>query len=164
MSLLRLLTLLVLSIWIGGLATLGAVGAPAIFSILEQHDPQAGRETAGLVFGAIFVRFQQMAWVLALLLMALLGARAALGPRPRRFGWRMWVTTAMLAVSLTAGLYIAPRIDGIRDSVHGPVQRLADDDPRKLEFGRLHGISTGLMLGTMLAGVWLMWIELRDKH
>jgi MFS family permease len=164
MSVLRLLTLLVLAIWIGGLAALGGVAAPAVFSVLQDLDPVAGRETAGRVFGAIFVRFQYLSWMLALLLMALLGTRAALGPRPRRFGWRMWVTSGMLAVSVAAGLYIAPRIDAIRDEVHGTVQALPDDDARKVEFGRLHGLSNGLMLATVIAGVWLVWIELRDKH
>lgn len=164
MSVLRLLSLLVLAIWIGGLAVLGGVAAPALFSTLEGLDATTGRETAALVFGAVFVRFQQLAWILGLLLMALLGLRAAIGPRPRRLGWRLWITAAMLAISLVAGLYIAPRIDAIRDSARGPIEALADDDSRKAEFGRLHGTSNGLMVLTVLAGVWLMWIELRDKH
>lgn len=164
MSVLRLLSLVVLAVWIGGLAALGGVAAPTLFSTLEGLDPAAGRETAGLVFGAVFVRFQQLAWILGLLLMALLGLRAAIGPRPRRLGWRLWITAAMLAISLVAGLYIAPRIDAIRDSAGGPIEALADDDARRGELSRLHGTSTGLMIVTMLAGVWLMWIELRDKH
>ena len=164
MRLLRFLTLLVLTVWVGGLAVLGAVAAPAIFDVLGGLDPAGGRDTAGLVFGTVFAHFQWLAWALAVLLIGLMGTRAALGPRPRRFAWRMWAIVAMLAMSLTTGLYIAPRIDAIRADVDGPVAALPDADARKAAFGQLHGASNGLMVVTLLAGVWLIWVETRDDH
>lgn len=162
MSFLRFVSLVALAIWIGGLAALGGVGAPAVFDVLQQVDPVGGRETAGLVFGTIFERFQHVAWALAAVLLGVLGARAALGPRPRRFGWRMWTIIAMLAISLTTSFYITPRIETIRRAIQGPVAGLADDDARKIEFGRLHGASNGLMLLTMFGGIWLIWMERRE--
>lgn len=164
MLLLRFLSLLVLGLWVGGLAVLGGVGAPTIFDTLEAADPVGGRETAGLVFGAVFARFQYLAWALAVLLLGLMGARAALGPRPKRFAWRMWTILAMLAFSLTSGLYVAPRIVALRAEVGGPMAELPDRDARKVEFGQLHGASNALMLLTMLAGTWLIWVETRDEH
>ena len=80
MSLLRLACVLTLAGWIGGLAVLGTVVAPTVFTVLEAHDPIAGRTTAGLVFGAIFERFSHLSWGFGALMLALLGARAALGP------------------------------------------------------------------------------------
>jgi uncharacterized membrane protein len=164
MSFLRFVSLLVLAIWIGGLVVLGGIAAPAIFATFEALDPASGRETAGLAFGAVFQRFQYLAWALGAVLLGVTGTRAALGPRPKRFAWRMWTITAMLAASVASGLYLAPRIDTIRDSVQGPVAQLEDTDARKVEFGRLHGASNGLMLVSLLGGLWLMWIELRDPH
>jgi hypothetical protein len=76
----------------------------------------------------------------------------------------MWTVTAMLAGSLLATFFIAPRIDAIRREVSGPIAALLDDDPRKSEFGRLHALSTGLMLVTVLAGAGLIWVEMRDAH
>ena len=64
MFVLRLASLVVLAIWVGGLAALGFVAAPVIFSTLEAQDPAGGRALAGLVFGAVFRRFQHVAWVL----------------------------------------------------------------------------------------------------
>jgi hypothetical protein len=64
---------------VGGLAVLGFVAAPMIFSALEAHDPATGRALAGLVFGAVFERFQYWAWLLGGLSMLLLG-----GPRLAR--------------------------------------------------------------------------------
>jgi len=164
MSLLRFASVALLAVWIGGLAVLGAVGAPAIFSVLEAHDPVAGRTLAGAVFGEVFNRFQHLAWGIGVLLMALLGVRAALGPRPRPFALRMWTLVGMLAISLASALVIAPRIDHLRETTPGTIASLADTDSRKIAFGRLHGLTNGLMVLTLLAGTWLVWADLRDTH
>jgi uncharacterized membrane protein len=164
MVVLRVASLVVLSLWIGGLAVLGLVAAPVIFATLEAHDPAGGRALAGLVFGAIFGRFQDWTWVLGAALIMLLGARALLGPRPRRLGWRLWTIAGMLALSLFTAFVLAPRIDGIRRETSGSVSTLPDTDPRKQEFGRLHGLSSVIMLVTLAGGVGLLWIETTDTH
>jgi hypothetical protein len=163
MSALRFATLLVLAVWVGGLVVLGAIAAPTIFAILEAQDPSAGRATAGLVFSGIFQHFQYLAWGLGGTLLLLFGARAALGPRPRRMALRVWTVVAMLGLSVVTAEIIAPRITRVRDSVTGPIAALDDADPRKIEFGRLHGASNGLMLVTVLAGLGLLWAETRDR-
>ena len=163
MSSLRLASVLILAVWIGGLAVLGGVAAPTIFSALEAHDPVGGRTLAALVFGAVFERFQHLSWGLGAVLLLLLGARAALGPRPRRLAIRLWTVTAMLAMSLGTGLVIAPRIDAIRERTSGTVASLPDASPDKIEFGRLHGLSSGLMLVTLFAGLGLFWVEMKDQ-
>jgi Domain of unknown function (DUF4149) len=164
MALLRFASVLVLAIWVGGLATLGSLAAPEIFNVLERHDPESGRVLAGEVFGAVFQRFQRTTWVLGALLIALYGLRALLGPRPRQLGLRVWAAIGLLAMSLAGGLFIAPRIDAIRRATSGPIASLPDGDATRAEFGRLHGLSTGLMLLTLLAGAGLMWTEMRDPQ
>jgi Domain of unknown function (DUF4149) len=160
---LRLASLLALGAWIGGLVVLGGLVAPAVFAVLEARDPVAGRTLAGLLVGTIFDRFQHVVWALGGLQLALLGARAAIGPRPWRFGLRMWTVTLMVAVSLGSGLVVGPRIDAIRAEVAGPVASLPDTDARKIAFGRLHALSSGLMLLTIAAGIGLFWAEVRDQ-
>jgi hypothetical protein len=161
---LRYLTLLALALWIGGLVALGAAAAPQLFTVLAAQDPTSGRETAGMLFGAVLERFQYYVWGFAALLFFSLGIRAALGPRPRRFAVRMWTVSAMLVGSLVTGLYIAPSIDGIRREVPGPVASLPDSDPRRATFGRLHGASSLIMLLTVVAGAGLLWVEMKDPH
>jgi hypothetical protein len=163
MTFLRYLALVALAVWVGGLVALGAVTAPELFDVLQGRDPTGGRELAGELFGRIFDRFQQVAWMLGGLLLVSLGTRAALGPRPRRFAVRMWTVFAMLLVSIGTSVFITPRIDAIRLE-SGPVAALRDEDPRKGTFGRLHALSNGLMLLTVLAGVGLIWVEMRDEH
>lgn len=160
---LRFGSLLILALWIGGLVALGAVGAPVIFATLEHLSPGDGRELAGRVFGAVLTRFHLVSAAMGTLLLLLLGARAALGPRPRRWKLRMWALTLMLTLTAVTGWVVTPRIERIRDSVHGPVASLPADDPRSVSFGRLHGLSNGLMLGTLLIGTWLFWVETREE-
>jgi hypothetical protein len=162
MGLLRFVSLLLLAIWVGGAAVLGAVGAPTIFAVLEAHDPAGGRTLAGQLFGAVLTRFHHLSFVVGGLFLAVMGTRAALGPRPRRLGLRLWTMAAMLAASGVTAYVITPRIDAIRTTTSGAVASLPDDDPRKREFGRLHGASNVLMLCTIVGGVTLIWAELKD--
>lgn len=162
MPALRVVSLALIAFWIGGIAVLGLVAAPSVFSVLEGHDPVAGRMLAGMVFGDIFSRFQQMAWMLGGGLLALLGLRAALGPRPRRMAVQIWLVAGMLAASAYSGLILAPRIDAIRAETADTMASLPDTDARKVEFGRLHGLSNGLMALTLVAGLGIFWIESRD--
>jgi len=163
-TLLRFVAIAVLALWVGGLAALGGIVAPVLFEVLEARMALEGRELAGQVFGVIFQRFQHASWVFGGLLLASLGARAALGPRPRQWGLRMWTVIAMVAVSVAGVLFVAPRIDAIRTSVSGPVAALPESDLRRIEFGRWHGVSTGLMFATLVAGVWLLRAEMKDGH
>jgi hypothetical protein len=164
MIVLRFASLVVLALWLGGLATLGALAAPAIFDDIQAQQGGEGQALAGRVFGAVLGRFQLVALVLGGLLMGLLGIRAALGPRPRRLAIRLWTIALMLALHLTSMLWVSPRIDEIREDVGGPIATLPDDDPRRADFGLLHGASTGLMLMTLAAGLGLLWAETRDVH
>lgn len=162
MPALRVISLSLIAFWIGGIAVLGLIVAPAIFAVLETRDPIAGRALAGLVFGDIFGRFQHMAWFLGGGLVALLGIRAALGPRPRRLAVQIWLVLSMVVTSAYSGLILGPRIDVLRGETAITMATLPDDDPRKVEFGRLHALSNGLMLLTLVAGLGVFWIESRD--
>jgi hypothetical protein len=162
MILLRAISLGILAAWTGGLAALGLVAAPAIFATLEARDPAGGRTLAGEVFGVVFQRFQYVALAFGALLVAVLVVRALLGPRPLRFAWRLWAVVAMTAATAATVFVLAPRIDRIRRDTPGAVAALPDGDPRKAEFGRLHGLSNVLMIATLGAGVGLIWMEARD--
>jgi hypothetical protein len=161
MSLLRFASMLVLALWIGGLAVLAAAG-PYVFEVLEARDPVNGRAMAGFVFGELVTRFQHWSWALAGGLLLLLGLRAFIGPRPRRFAIRTWTIAALLALSVAVGLYVTPRVEQIRNEANGRVTTLAESDPRRVEFATLHRLSILLMLLTLAAGVGLIFAEVHD--
>ena len=160
---LRFLGVAALSVWVGGLTVLG-IAAPVLFATLQGHDPIAGRELAGTAFGAVFARFQTAALISGAILLGSFAVRAALGPRPRRLAVRVWTVIAMLAISLATTVAISPRIDRLRTDAHGSIAALPEDDPRRDAFNRLHGLSNGLMLLTVGAGLVLLWFESTDSH
>lgn len=164
MTLLRYAAFLGLAIWIGGLAALAGLGAPVLFEVLPAHDPAGGRELAGVVFGALFERFQYVAWAAALVVLASLSLRAALGPRPKRTAIRIWTVLAMVAMSVFTVYVIIPEIDAIRASVGGVIATLPETDPRRIEHGRWHGLSSALALVTVVGGLGLAWAEVRDQQ
>jgi hypothetical protein len=163
MSWLRFASALVLALWVGGLVTLAMAG-PQVFATLEARDPANGRAVAGFVFGALVEYFLPFSWMLAAALLAALGLRAVLGPRPRRFAIRVWVVATMLVLSVAVNQWVTPRIAAIRDDAGGQVSALPTSDPRRTEFGRLHALSNAFMIVTIVAGVGLLFAEIHDER
>ena len=85
---------------------------------------------------------------------ALLGGRMGLG----RFGVASSIVLAV--ASAAAQLGVAPRIEALRASIGGAVDALDVADPRRMAFGRMHGISVLLMgVGMIAASVALVMLS-----
>lgn len=162
MPALRFVALVALALWVGGLTALGLVAAPILFEVLPLHDP-AGRTLAGLAFGAMLESADRLSLLLGAVVALVLAGRAAKSRRPRGLVWRATVLAGMLGATAVTGLVLAPRIDALREQTPGTIADLPDADPAKAEFGRLHGLSGGLMLATIAGGLVLMWGEQRDR-
>src|SRR6188472_1991259 len=146
---LRYASLLALVVWVGGLLALGAIAAPVTFDVIAARHVPEGRVLAGAIFGVILRQFQYVSYACGVVLGLALSARAVLGPRPRRFALRLAIAAVMLLAVLYSGFVVAP-------------SSLPDGDPRRLEFGRLHGLSTGIQLVPLLGGLLLLFHELKD--
>jgi hypothetical protein len=159
---LRYAALLTLVIWIGGLVALGAIAAPAIFDVLSAYQAADGRLLAGAVFGETLRRFHLVTYAAGGLLVLTLVLRRILGPRPKRFGWRLAIALLMLLATVSSGWWISGRIARVQQTIGVAPSRLPADDPRRLEFGRLHAMSTGLQLVPLLGGLALIYWELKE--
>jgi uncharacterized membrane protein len=163
MLVLRYVHVLALSVWLGGMAVLGGLVAPATFAVLDARMPGGdGRALAGVLFAQVLRRFHPVAYVCgAALLLTLLGMRI-LGPKPPQVGVRAGIVAVMLALSLYSGLVLSPQIERMQSEVGVSVRSLPDTDPRRARFGRLHGLSTTLMLVNMVGGLVLLYWHARD--
>ena len=161
---LRFATVLAIAVWIGGLLALGAVAAPAIFDVVALRQVPDGRMLSGAIFGDVLRRFHLVSYGCGALILVSLVTRAVLGPRPRRFSLRFTVATLMLAASLYSGIVLSSRIHRVQHEigVSTSPSSLPANDPRRLEFGRLHGQSTLIQLVPLIGGVVLMLFELKD--
>ncbi len=162
MLLLRFAAVLTLVVWIGGLLALGGVAAPAIFDVAAAQHVSDGRLLSGAIFGEILRRFNLITYGAGIVLLLTLVVRAILGPRPRRFAWRAALVLVMLATSVYSGVFLAHRIRQLQQEIRVAPSSLAIDDPRRVEFGRLHGLSTALQLVPLLGGLALIYWELKE--
>ena len=74
----------------------------------------------------------------------------------------MGVALSMLGATGYSGLVLAPRIERLQQAAGVAPSSLPQDDLRRLEFGRLHGLSTGLEMVPLLGGLVLLFFESRD--
>lgn len=150
------------ALWVGGIVTLGAVAAPAIFDALASSGVAEPRVVGGAVFGETLRRFHLLAYACGGVIAASLVLRAALGPRPSHIAVRLVLAGLMLAATLASGVVVSPRIEAARVAAGGAPSALPPDDPRRAAFGRLHGISTLLQLVPVVGGLALLFRELTD--
>jgi hypothetical protein len=156
------LYVLALALWLGGMALAGLIVAPTIFSVLQSWNPSTGRVLAGDVFGEILRRVYLGGGVAGALMFVALTLQRIVGPRPKAYGVRAVIVALMLGLTAYAAVLLQPRIETLQTEVGGPMIALPQDDPRRVEFDRLHSLSTTLMSLTMLGGLALLVWESRE--
>jgi len=140
---------LLLTIWIGGMWTVGYIVAPTLFSVLDD------RALAGSIAGRLFT------------IMSFLGifcSVALLAGQIMQFGkaclskahWQSWVLAGMLIIIMIGQFYIQPIMSDMREA--GLVGDVAKN------FGRLHGVSSVLFLINSLGGLVLIVFGLNKKQ
>jgi len=159
---LRYAGVLALTVWVGGLLVLGAIGAPAIFDVLAARHVLDDRVLGGAVFGEILRRFHLLSYGCGIVLLAALLARGVLGPRPRKFAIRLTTAFVMLAATAYSGLIVSGQIRRAQEAIGAAPSSLPESDPRRVAFGRLHATATGLQLVPILGGLILLFRELKD--
>ena len=162
MLVLRYAALLALVVWVGGLVALGGIAAPSIFDVIAARQIADGRMLSGALFGEMLARFTLVTYISGGVLLLSLIVRRILGPRPHRFAWRAGIGAVMLAVTAYGSFGIASRISRLQRDLGVAPSSLPEGDPRRVEFGRLHGISTALQLVPLLGGLMLLFWELKE--
>ena len=159
---LRYVYVLALVTWLGGMAVLGAIVAPATFQVLQASAPVNGRALAGDLFGQILARFHIVAYASGGLMLLSMVAMGLLGPRPRAFAVRIAIVSVMLLIALYSGLIVLTSIDAIQLEAGQLPSLLPAGDPRRLRFDELHQLSTRLMMVNMAGALVLLYWEARD--
>jgi hypothetical protein len=139
-----MLVALVVSAWLGAALLLAASVAPAAFAVLPS------RTLAGALVGRVL----PSVFIAGIAVAAL----AALG----QGAWRRGAALIMGATCAAAQFVVAPRIERIRAAIGGPVDALAETDPRRMAFGRLHGLSVALLGVAMLAALVIIFVAWRS--
>ena len=150
---LRTIEFLCLSLWLGADAFLSFVVAPGAFAIL------GSRDAAGMMVGYSLARLHHAGILLGLLLLvarllrtrsfASLAAPAAL--------------CVLLMVALTAAsqFTVSNRMERLKREMVS-VQSTPVNDPRRVEFNRLHHRSVGFETGVLLLGFAAVYLLVRE--
>jgi hypothetical protein len=145
---------LLLGLWLGAILCFGAVVAPALFRSLGPG--QAGTVVRSII--PVLDGFALVAGPVLLVLAFLYEGR----PRGVRL-IRALMICAMVLLAAVSSLAISPRMSSLRAEVGDRISELPKDDPIRKEFGRLHGVSTTLMLAELVLGLAAAAIFLRRK-
>ncbi|MCC6929546.1 MAG: DUF4149 domain-containing protein [Gemmatimonadaceae bacterium] len=120
-------------LWIGAALLFSAVVAPTLFAVLPT------RALAGLVVGRVLPVIFWSGVVVGAFALA------------THSGWRRGAAALILLTALGAQLGVAPRILALRAELGPNIESIARDDPRRVAFGRWHGVSVALLGAGLMA-------------
>ena len=150
-NLLKFLMLLALVIWIGGLVFFGAVVAPTVFAVLPTHD-LAGKVVSGTLWKLHYIGIA--CGVLYLLCSMTLSYRLRSTREP--FALRHLAVVLMLATTIIGHEAVARPMLRMRDAM-GVIDSVPADDPRRVEFNRMHVWSTRIEGAVLVLGLGVLW-------
>lgn len=139
--------MLVATLWVGSLWTIGYVAAPTLFASL------ADRALAGTIAGSLFrtEAWLSLACALVLFLLVLRMQPGALPAQERRRLLQLIV--GMAACTVVGYFCLQPFMASLRQlaASAGGMQ-----DAARMQFGMLHGVASGIYLIQSLLGGWLL--------
>jgi uncharacterized membrane protein len=147
---------LALAILVGGALVLGAAAAPAIFATVKS------RGEAGGIFGAILARYDGLAILCVVLIVATSILKAVAfevtGAPETRLIIRWLALLVLCGATLYSSAWTNPVARGIRAQTPG-WDDLRDDAPTRREFQSLHRSSRRAMSVAILAGIVALFLS-----
>jgi hypothetical protein len=152
-NILRTVEFLALSLWLGSDVFLSFVVAPGAFRVL------AGRDQAGAMVGYALWWMHMIGVVcgITFLVARLVRTRSAssLVAPPAL------CVLAMIGLTVVSQHAVSPKMAALRVQM-GSIQATMADSPLLAEFGRLHRISVSLESGVLLAGIFAMYMMVKE--
>lgn len=136
------------SLWLGAMALLAFVVAPAAFATLE-------REAAGRLVSAVFPRYYAAGLLLGVLALGGIGWRWWAGGWRFRDGLALALVLVMLGLTLYAWAVVLPQAHAAREALRQTGAASTD----ALRFARLHRLSSVLNAMAMVTGIALLVVE-----
>jgi hypothetical protein len=157
LSFLRFIKMLSLALWLGSFFFFAVVVAPALFALLPS------RQLAGVV---VTRSLNNMHWIgmacgLIFLLCSVLMALLQGGHGP--FHPRDLLLVAMMAITLSVHFGVERHMNALRTQM-GVIDQVPHDDPRRVEFNRMHIWSTRMESTVFFLGLALLFLEVRAQN
>jgi uncharacterized membrane protein len=158
-TLLRLLQLLAMVVWVGGLVFFAFVLAPTAFATY----PTA--HEAGLIVGASLRVFDVVGLVCGALFLLATGVLFAQAPLRIRGRYEMQFLLAAVMLLATAYIHfnILPSMDRDRDRANGDITSVSADHPARIHFDKLHKRSERVEGAVLLLGLAIVVLMAREQ-
>jgi Domain of unknown function (DUF4149) len=151
---LRFLRILALGGWIGAIVFFAAVVTEGAFSVLPTQDE------AGLLVGYTLGGLHLMGLIAA---MVFIVASVAIEKTLRAFIEPAVIGVILMAVlTIASNDYVIPRMNMLRAQMVS-IQVTPGNDPRRVEFDKLHGASVDLEVGVLLIGSAALFLAVRES-
>jgi hypothetical protein len=164
-TILRGLIFLGLAVWIGGMLFFGAVVAPVAFGSLMPMvpDPALGLHLAGTVVRVSLLRLHDMGLVCGIILLVLTIVERAAKMTYRSIAPHLVLLALMLGLTAYSQYSVIPRMESLRIRAGAAMDNPEASDPAKVDFNRLHNLSTRLEGVVLLCGLGLIFLYARPE-
>jgi Domain of unknown function (DUF4149) len=162
---LRTLILLAMVVWVGGLLFFGAVVAPVAFeSLLPMFpDPALGLQVAGTMVRETLTHLHDIGLFCGAVLLLLYIVERVTRTTRRSIGPPILLTVVMMGLTAYSEFSIIPRMDALRLKAGPAMADPASSDPARLNFNRLHNLSTSLEGIVLVCGIGLIVLYARPE-
>lgn len=164
-TLLRSLILLALAVWIGGLLFFGAVLAPVAFGTVMPmfSDPAFGIHIAGTIVRVSLMRLHDVGLVCGFVLLVSILVERIAHFTQRSLMPQLVLLAAMLGLTAYSQFFVIPRMDTLRVQHSAAVDNPTSTDPARMEFNKLHNLSTNLEGVVLVCGIGLIVLYARPE-
>jgi Domain of unknown function (DUF4149) len=145
----RAIIFLLVVLWLGGVMFFPVVAVSAFGSISDTHI--AGTIVAKCLRVLHYEGLFSGALIILLLLLA-----QTVRALPRSVAAPVIVTLIMLGLTAYSQFSIIPRMEGYRIAAGGAIDAVPADDPNRMAFNKLHGVSEKVEEGVLLGGIVLV--------
>ena len=162
---LRSLILLALVVWVGGLLFFGAVVAPVAFESLAPMfpDPGLGLHVAGTMVRDTLTHLHDIGLFCGAILLLLYIVERVTHATRRSIGPPMLLTAVMMGLTAYSEFSVIPRMERLRIQAGAAMADLASKNPARLDFNRLHNLSTSLEGIVLLCGIGMIVLFARPE-
>lgn len=127
---------ILLTLWVGGMWTVGYIVAPVLFKLLE-------KQQAGMVAGQLFTVMSYIGLFCAVFLIM-----GQVIPSFTVNNWRLWTLLGMLLIVIIGQFVLQPMMAELKATgLEGEAAK---------QFGRLHGVASILFMINSIAGLTLV--------
>ena len=162
---LRTLILLSLVVWVGGLLFFGLVVAPVAFGNLMPMfpDPAVGLSVAGVMVRNSLLHLHSIGIVCGIVLLVLCVAERVTRATRRSIAPPLILIAVMLGLTAYSQFSVIPRMESLRIEAGPAMADPASTNPARVDFNRLHNLSTSLEGIVLLAGLGLIVLYARPE-